>query len=91
MLEDCRENADVIQLQMMTYLLDQRNYEGLIKQFTAHLHAFKNSFTKVIHAAGQLSATSYYLAKIEEHRWRANWHLTIAKMLEARPVLFVEN
>jgi hypothetical protein len=43
-LEERRDNADIICLQMLVYLLDQRNYEALLKQFHMHFHLFKNSF-----------------------------------------------
>ena len=29
--------------------------------------------------------------KIEEIRWRSNWHFIIAKMLENKPILFKDN
>lgn len=41
-IEERRENADIILMQLLVYLIDQRNYDGFIKQFQAHLHAYKN-------------------------------------------------
>ena len=75
----------------MVYLLDQKNYEGLIEQFEMHFHLFKNSFEQLNQASSQ-QANSFSLKiahlKIEELRWRSNWHYILARMLEEKPLLF---
>lgn len=43
-LDERRDNADVVCIQMLVYLLEQKNYEGFMKQFRTHFHAYKNSF-----------------------------------------------
>ena len=53
-------------IQLLVYLLDQRNYDGFIKQFQAHLHAYKNQYDEIISKASTTSGYSYYLAKLEE-------------------------
>ena len=65
-----------------------KNYDGFIKQFRAHFHAYKNSF-ETMNTQG--SVISLPLQKIEELKWRSNWHFMIAKMLEQRPTIFNEN
>ena len=76
---------------MLVLLLDQRNYEALIKQFQMHFHLFKCSFEQMGSGQGG-SANSFSLKlahqKIEEIKWRSNWHKIIAEMLKDQPVLF---
>ena len=87
-IEERRDNADIIILQLLVYLLEQRNYDGFIKQFEAHFHAFKNSFDSIQSNIATSGVISGYLQKFEEQRWRGNWHNTIAMMLEQKPILF---
>jgi len=42
----------------------------------------------MISKAQSTNPFTYYLSKMDEQRWRANWHVTIAKMLESKPILF---
>lgn len=92
-LDERRDNADVICIQMLVYLLEQKNYEGFVKTFRTHFHTYKNSFEQM--NAGSLPANSSSLRaaqqKIEELRWRSTWHMIIAKMLEAKPILFSDS
>ena len=87
-IDEKRDNADLICLQILQFLLDMKNYEGFIKQYRAHFHAYKSSFEAI---NTQSSTISGPLLKIEELKWRSNWHLAIAKMLEQRPTIFNEN
>ena len=87
-LEERRANADVICLQLLVFLLDQKNFDAFIKQYRSHYHLYKNSFDQITSRAQPGDTLSVALARIEELRWRANWHATIAKMLEPKEVLF---
>jgi hypothetical protein len=41
---ECRENADLICLQLLTYLLDEKDYDLFFKTFKNHFHSYKNNF-----------------------------------------------
>ena len=66
-----------------------KNYDGFVKQYRAHFHAYKYSFEQINSSSSGI--LSVPLLKIEELRWRSNWHKIIAKMLDARPTIFNEN
>lgn len=92
-LDERRDNADIICLQMLYYLLDQKQYESFIKTFQMHFHLFKTSFESMNASATTANSFSLKIShqRIEEIRWRANWHLIVAKMLEATPLLFTQD
>ena len=85
-LEERRDNADIICLQLLVFLLDMKNYDGFVKQFRNHFHLYKNTFDQICQSAE--NNQSLVLSKIEEMKWRSNWHMMIAKMLESKPILF---
>jgi predicted PolB exonuclease-like 3'-5' exonuclease len=88
-IDEKRENADLICLQILQYLLDMKNYDGFIKMYRSHFHAYKTSF-ETINSLNSPSFISLPLQKIEELKWRANWHMIIAQMLDLRPTIFNE-
>lgn len=83
-LDERRDNADVICIQILVYLLATKNYEQFIKQFQMHFHTFKNNFEQIQTASNQANSFTLKQAhqRIEECKWRSNWHMLIAKMLE---------
>jgi hypothetical protein len=67
-----------------------KTYDAFIKQFRAHFHAYKSSFEQINSSTHYNNILAIPLLKIEELRWRSNWHMIIAKMLDARPTVFNE-
>ena len=56
-----------------------------------HFHLFKSSFEQMnSNQGGSANSFSLKLAhqRVEELKWRANWHKIIAEMLKDKPVLF---